>query len=102
MFKSYPLVNIDAEEAEYMLLAQFGMRQCAGAVPNVSAASSRDSRSSQPAPQAQTSSLKVMSDTRTNSLFVTGSEADQALVEEIIKATEASLIIQEEIPEMVF
>ena len=90
MFKSYALVNIDAEEAEYMLLAQFGMRQGAGAVQNVSSASGRDSRSPQPVPQAQTSSLKVMSDTRTNSLFVTGSEADQALVEEIIKAIDIS------------
>ena len=91
MFKSYPLVNIDAEEAEYMLLAQFGMRQGAGAVPNVSAASGRDDRRSpQPVPPAQTSSMKVMSDTRTNSLFVTGSEADHALVEEIIKAIDIS------------
>jgi len=90
MFKSYPLVNIDAEEAEYMLLAQFGMRQGAGAVPNVSAASGRDNRTPQPAPPAQTSSMKVMSDTRTNSLFVTGSEADHALVEEIIKAIDIS------------
>ena len=91
MFKSYPLVSIDAEEAEYMLLAQFGMRQGAGAVPNVSAASGRDDRRSQQPPvPAQTSSLKVMSDTRTNSLFVTGSESDHALVEEIIKAIDIS------------
>lgn len=41
MFKSYPLANIDAEEAEYMLLAQFGMRQEQGlrqmSVPQVDA-----------------------------------------------------------------
>lgn len=86
IFRSYPLVNIDAEEAEFMLLAQFGMRQGASAVPNVSSGSN-DGRRGQPvAPPAQTSSLKVMSDTRTNSLFVTGSKDDQALVEEIIKA----------------
>ncbi len=94
MFKSYPLVNIGAEEAEYMLLAQFGMRQGANAVQNVSAASGRDGRSPQPTPPSQTSSLKVMSDTRTNSLFVTGSEADHALVEEILKAIDV-----EELPE---
>jgi len=91
MFKSYPLTNIDAEEAELMLLAQFGMRQGAGAALNVSAASGRDDRRGQPpTPPAQTTSLKVMSDTRTNSLFVTGSKDDQALVEEIIKAIDIS------------
>lgn len=86
IFKSYPLVNIDAEEAEFMLLAQFGMRQGASAVPNVSSGGSDGRRGQPPAPPTQTSSLKVMSDTRTNSLFVTGSKDDQALVEEIIKA----------------
>ncbi|MEJ7594792.1 MAG: secretin N-terminal domain-containing protein [Planctomycetaceae bacterium] len=91
IFKSYPLTNIDAEEAELMLLAQFGMRQGAGAALNVSAASGRDDRRGQPpTPTAQTPSLKVMSDTRTNSLFVTGSKDDQALVEEIIKAIDIS------------
>ena len=91
IFKSYPLTNIDAEEAELMLLAQFGMRQGAGAALNVSAASGSDDRRGQaPTPAAQTTSLKVMSDTRTNSLFVTGSKDDQALAEEIIKAIDIS------------
>ena len=91
MFKSYPLINIDAEEAELMLLAQFGMRQGAGAALNVSAAAGNDGRRGPPpAPTGQTSTLKVMSDTRTNSLFVTGSKDDQALVEEIIKAIDIS------------
>ncbi len=87
LFKAYPLTNIAAEEAEYMLLAQFGMRQGAAAVPNVSTA---NSRGPQPAPPAQASTLKVMSDARSNSLFVTGSEADHALVVEIIKAIDIS------------
>lgn len=91
IFKSYPLINIDAEEAEFMLLAQFGMRQGTNAVPNVSAASGGDSRrGSPPAPPVQTSTLKVMSDTRTNSLFVTGSKDEQALAEEILKAIDIS------------
>lgn len=89
LFKPYPLTNIAAEEAEYMLLAQFGIRQGAGAVPNVSAASGRD-RGQQPTPSAQASTLKVMSDARSNSLFVTGSEADHALVVDIIKAIDVS------------
>ena len=91
MFKSYPLTNIDAEEAELMLLAQFGMRQGAGAALNVSAAAGNDGRrGTPPAPAGQSSTLKVMSDTRTNSLFVTGSRDDQTLVEEIIKAIDIS------------
>ena len=91
MFKSYPLINIDAEEAELMLLAQFGMRQGAGAALNVSAAAGNDGRRGPPpTPTAQMTSLKVMSDTRTNSLFVTGSKDDQTLVEEIIKAIDIS------------
>ena len=91
MFKSYPLINIDAEEAELMLLAQFGMRQGAGAALNVSAAAGNDGRRGPtPAPAGQSSTLKVMSDTRTNSLFVTGSKDDQTLVEEIIKAIDIS------------
>ena len=93
MFKSYPLTKIAAEEAEYMLLAQFGMRQGAGAVPNVSAAAGGDRRGSPPPPAAsQTSSLKVMADIRTNSLFVTGSKDDHVLVEEIIKAIDTDEI----------
>jgi len=91
IFKSYPLVNIDAEEAEFMLLAQFGMRQGTNAVPNVSNAGNDNRRGQQqPAPPVQTSTLKVMSDTRTNSLFVTGSKDEQALVEEILKAIDIS------------
>ena len=91
LFKPYPLTNIAAEEAEYMLLAQFGMRSGAGAALNVSAASGRNDRRGQPpTPPVQASTLKVMSDVRSNSLFVTGSEADHALVVEIIKAIDIS------------
>ena len=90
LFKSYPLINIDAEEAELMLLAQFGMRQGAGAALNVSAAGGGDNRRGPPPPPTPATSLKVMSDPRTNSLFVTGSKDDQALVEEIIKAIDIS------------
>jgi type II secretory pathway component GspD/PulD (secretin) len=84
-FKSYHLKNIDATDAEFMLLSQFGMRQ---GVANVSAGSGGDRRGGTPAPSpaAPASTLQVMSDTRTNSLFITGSPEQHALVEDILKA----------------
>lgn len=89
VFRTYPLVNIDAEEAEFMLLSQFGMRQ---GVTNVSAGGGDRRRGSPEAPPAASAStsLQVMSDSRTNSLFVTGSPDQQTLVEEIIKAIDIS------------
>lgn len=83
VFKSWYLEHIDVEEAEFMLLAQFGMR---AGVSNVSSGAGGDRRG-QPQPQvpARTSSLQVFSDTRTNSLLVTGSPDQQKLVEEILK-----------------
>ena len=84
IFKAYALTNIDAEEAEFMLLAQFGMRQ---GVSNVSAGGGRGPA---PTPSAPAAALQVMSDTRTNSLFVTGSPDQHVLVEEIIKAIDIS------------
>ena len=92
VFKTYMLKNIDAEEAEFMLLSQFGMRQ---GVANVSSGAGGDRRgppspSPTPAPVASNAQLQVMSDIRTNSLFVTASPDQQALVEEIIKAIDIS------------
>ncbi|MFO0999382.1 MAG: secretin N-terminal domain-containing protein [Planctomycetaceae bacterium] len=92
VFKTYMLKNIDAEEAEFMLLSQFGMRQ---GVANVSAGASGDRRgppapTPTPAPASSGSQLQVMSDVRTNSLFVTASPDQQTLVEEIIKAIDIS------------
>ncbi len=90
VFKTYMLKNIDAEEAEFMLLSQFGMRQ---GVANVSSGAGGDRRgppSPAPAPVASNSQLQVMSDIRTNSLFVTASPDQQTLVEEIIKAIDIS------------
>ena len=90
LFKAYHLKNLAAEEAEFMLLTQFGMRQ---GVPNVSAGSGdRDRRGQPPAPStpAAAASLQVASDARTNSLFVTGSTEQHVLVEEIIKAIDVS------------
>jgi type II secretory pathway component GspD/PulD (secretin) len=90
VFKTYMLTNIDAEEAEFMLLSQFGMRQ---GVANVSSGAGGDRRgppSPTPAPVASNSQLQVMSDIRTNSLFVTASPDQQTLVEEIIKAIDIS------------
>ncbi|MCA9036058.1 MAG: hypothetical protein KDA91_13060, partial [Planctomycetaceae bacterium] len=83
LFKVYSLRNLPAEEAEFMLLAQFGMRQ--GAV-NVSASNDDRSRSRSSSTPAPTLALQVYSDTRTNSLMVTGTAKQQKLVEEIIKA----------------
>ena len=84
VFKSYYLEHIAVEEAEFMLLAQFGMRQ---GVTNVSSGSGGDRRGGPPQPQApaKTSTLQVFSDTRTNSLLVTASPDQQKLVEEIVK-----------------
>ena len=72
------------EEAEFMLLAQFGMRQ---GVTNVSSGAGGDRRGQPPQPQAptRTPTMQVFSDTRTNSLLVTASPEQQKLVEEIIK-----------------
>lgn len=85
-FKSYYLEHIDVEEAEFMLLAQFGMRQ---GVANVSSGAGGDRRGqppqAQPQAPARTSTMQVFSDTRTNSLLVTASPEQQKLVEEIIK-----------------
>ncbi len=86
VFKSYYLEHIDVEEAEFMLLAQFGMRQ---GVANVSSGAGGDRRGQPPQAQPQapvkTSTMQVFSDTRTNSLLVTASPEQQKLVEEIIK-----------------
>ena len=90
VFKTYMLKNIDAEEAEFMLLSQFGMRQ---GVANVSAGGGGDRRgqpSPTPVPAASNGQLQVMSDIRTNSLFVTASPDQQTLIEEIIKAIDIS------------
>lgn len=90
VFKTYMLKNIDAEEAEFMLLSQFGMRQ---GVANVSSGAGGDRRgppAPTPAPASSASQLQVMSDVRTNSLFVTASPDQQTLVEEIIKAIDIS------------
>lgn len=90
VFKTYMLKNIDAEEAEFMLLSQFGMRQ---GVANVSSGAGGDRRGSPtppPAPASSGTQLQVMSDVRTNSLFVTASPDQQTLVEEIIKAIDIS------------
>jgi len=84
VFKSYYLEHIAVEEAEFMLLAQFGMRQ---GVTNVSAGSGGDRRGGPPQSQApaKASTLQVFSDTRTNSLLVTASPDQQKLVEEIVR-----------------
>ena len=86
VFKSYPVTNLASEEAEFMLLAQFGMRQ--GAV-NVSASNDGrggSSRSSSSQSNSNAPQLQVMADLRTNSLFVTGTVKQHELVEEILKA----------------
>ncbi|MFN9721240.1 MAG: secretin N-terminal domain-containing protein, partial [Planctomycetota bacterium] len=86
VFKSYALKNIDVEEAEFMLLSQFGMRQ---GVANVSSSSGGDRRGGPPAPTAQ-AQLQVLADARTNSLYVTGTPDQQALVEEILKVVDGA------------
>lgn len=99
VFTAYHLKHIDVEEAEPLLLTQFGMRLAA---KNVSAAAegrryresrSRDSRSSEPAaatPATSEDQLQVASDLRTNSLLVTGTPAQHQLVQTILKAIDVS------------
>jgi type II secretory pathway component GspD/PulD (secretin) len=92
IFKAYPLTNIDAEEAEFMLLSQFGMRQGVANVSEGGRDRDRDrDRQSPASPASATANLQVMSDARTNSLFVTGSPDQQALVEEIVKVIDVPL-----------
>lgn len=97
VFTPYHLKHIDVEEAEPLLLTQFGMRQAA---TNVSAAAegrryrdsrSRDDRSpSPPAPTVSVETLQVASDVRTNSLLVTGTPAQHLLVKTILTAVDVS------------
>ncbi|MFN9973696.1 MAG: secretin N-terminal domain-containing protein, partial [Phycisphaerae bacterium] len=93
IFRSYHLKNISAEEAEILLMTQFGMRQGA---TNVSSATeergNRDRRQPEPVQPASASSppLQLAADSRTNSLFVTGTAKQQTLVEEIINAIDVS------------
>jgi type II secretory pathway component GspD/PulD (secretin)/Spy/CpxP family protein refolding chaperone len=87
IFKVYPITKMAAEEAELMLLAQFGMRQ---GVTSVAAGTNndrdRDRRGPQPPAQASPENLQVLADSRTNSLMVTATPDQQKLIEEIIKA----------------
>ncbi len=98
VFTAYHLKNIDVEDAEPLLLTQFGMRQAA---TNVSSAvesrryrdrRSRDDQRPAPEPVAPTSpdDLQVASDVRTNSLLVTGTPSQHALVQTILKAIDVS------------
>ena len=105
MFKSYHLVNMDAEEAEIAVLTQFGMRQN---VQNVSSAAEEQRRSQArsqafsrtqspqrggtPAPAASSSepAVQIASDMRLNSLLVTGTAKQHELVETILKALDVN------------
>ncbi len=89
IFKSYYVKNLTADEAEFMLLTQFGMRQ--GAV-NVSSSTESRQRGPTPPVQQPAAQLQVASDARTNSIFVTGTPVQHVLVEEIMKAIDVSEI----------
>ena len=102
-FKAYPLENILASEAESQVRSLFGLQS---AVKNVSASASGETQSrfsrggsSDPrfrgAPQqtpqrsstasaSSTSSVKVASDYRTNSLLVTATEKEHEVVKDVI------------------
>ena len=89
IFRAYPLRNISVDEAEPLLLTQFGMRQ--GAANVSAAADDRSRRGSSSRPSTTTSQgLQVGTDQRTNSLFVTANKKQHALVEEILKAIDVS------------
>ncbi len=97
VFNAYPLKHMDAEEAEIQVLTQFGMRQN---VENVTSAAQEQSRmrartqsrtrGSTPTPQANSaasseeSPIQIASDLRLNSLLVTGTAKQHALVKEIL------------------
>ena len=101
VFTAYYLKNIDVEDAEPLLLTQFGMRQAA---TNVSAAAerrnfrerrsrdrnSRDNRTAPPIRSTPAELLQVASDVRTNSLLVTGTAVQHELVKTIISAIDVS------------
>ncbi|MCH2202565.1 MAG: hypothetical protein MK102_11390 [Fuerstiella sp.] len=96
VFHPYHLRHIDVEDAESLLLTQFGMRQ---ATKNVSAAverrnsrggRSRNSESNIPARPAPVEELQVAADVRTNSLLVTGTSSQHALVKTIVEAIDVS------------
>lgn len=93
MFKSYPLRNMDAEEAQTAVLTQFGMQQGA---TNVSAAVEMQQRmqarsqsrtqpqSRQPTTTTSGPQIQVAADLRLNSLLVTGTTQQHQLVESIL------------------
>lgn len=98
IFTSYHLKSIDVEDAEPLLLTQFGLRQAA---KNVSSAvesrsfrerRSRDERSRTTAATVPISpeNLQVAADVRTNSLLVTGTPAQHLLVKTILAAIDVS------------
>lgn len=129
MFKQFALRYISATDAERLVRSQLGL---ASNVTNVSASTeSRSSRysgysrygsrdsdrgrdsgsSSSRTPQASTSSssstAKVSADPRTNTLLVTATAAEQALVEEITKAIDVSedafghsIVVQDNTPRL--
>ncbi|MBL8819447.1 MAG: hypothetical protein JNL58_25670 [Planctomyces sp.] len=88
IFKSYHVKNLPVEDAEFMLLTQFGMRQ--GAVNVSSSNENRGGPQRAPAATSAAPALQVSSDVRTNSLFVTGTQKQHDLVEEIMKAVDVS------------
>jgi type II secretory pathway component GspD/PulD (secretin) len=90
IFKAYPLRNISVDEAEPLLLTQFGMRQGAANVSESARDRERRSSSSRSSTTTSAQGLQVASDQRTNSLFVTGNKKQHALVEEILKAIDVS------------
>ena len=99
MFKSYPLRNMDAEEAQTAVLTQFGMQQGA---TNVSAAVEMQQRmqarsqqrtqpqSRQPAATTSGPQIQVAADLRLNSLLVTGTAQQHELVSSILTTLDVS------------
>lgn len=92
LFKSYPLRNMDAEEAQTAVLTQFGMQQGA---TNVSAAvemqqrmQARSQSRTQPQQSRQSTQagpqIQVAADLRLNSLLVTGTAQQHELVNSIL------------------
>ncbi|MEZ6125291.1 MAG: secretin N-terminal domain-containing protein [Planctomycetaceae bacterium] len=106
IFKAYHLKNLDAEEAEIQVRTQFGMRQNVANVSMAAEEAARNqarmqsrtqsppqpgSRTSTPAPStAAAPEVQIAPDLRLNSLLVTGTAAQHALVESILEVLDVS------------
>ncbi|MEZ6059052.1 MAG: secretin N-terminal domain-containing protein [Planctomycetaceae bacterium] len=91
IFKPYQLTYIDVEEAELQVMGMFGMKQAAQNMSQANEPSrfgrgrSQPTAPAAPTPPATSAGLMIMPDLRMNTLYVTGTAVQHALVEDILK-----------------